>query len=373
MWKWVRFSAVAAALFAAGCGYAVKTGAVQDKAVDLSGYGTFFMLPGSTSGDSVADHQIKTDVEAELAHKGRVEVPAGEGGAVVVVHAATSSSHSSQSFYRGWGGWRWWGDPGTANPVANDYKIGTVVVDIFDARTKRALWSGYVVDAISAHPDKDGERLQDGIERMFRTLPFSTREAASVSSHAPQIIFSASPAILILVEGDPQYRTVGGTEVQRVTNTRPLILRDDAGIFYLKIGDGWMQAYSLTGWWAVAGTVPDGGNVALREAAASNDVDLLDGEPSLTEEPPTVYVATTTAKLIVTNGPPQFGKIRGSSLLRVENTSARVFKEPTDEELYVLISDRWFRAWTTDGPWEGVSRNELPTDLAEMPDEMLKE
>jgi len=37
-------------------------------------------------------------------------------------------------------------------------------------------------------------------------------------------------------------------------------------------------------------------------------------------------------------------------LKRLVNTTATVFKEPTDDEVYVLVVDRWFRAWTTDGP-----------------------
>jgi len=45
-----------------------------------------------------------------------------------------------------------------------------------------------------------------------------------------------------------------------------------------------------------------------------------------------------------------------------------VFKEPTDEELYVLIAARWFRAWTNDGPWEVVPRGDLPSDILAIPD-----
>jgi hypothetical protein len=50
---------------------------------------------------------------------------------------------------------------------------------------------------------------------------------------------------------------------------------------------------------------------------------------------------------------------------RLQNTNAVVFKEPTDKELYVHVDDGWFRAWTTDGPWERVPENALPADLAE--------
>jgi hypothetical protein len=54
----------------------------------------------------------------------------------------------------------------------------------------------------------------------------------------------------------------------------------------------------------------------------------------------------------------------GTPLLHVKNTEDAVFKEPTDQEFYVHVDDGWFRAWTTNGPWQQVSESELPLDLA---------
>ena len=72
-------------------------------------------------------------------------------------------------------------------------------------------------------------------------------------------------------------------------------------------------------------------------------------------------------QLIVTDGPPQFAPLQGTPILYVKNTSAHVFKEPTDQELYVFVSGQWYRAWTTDGPWEHLSSVSLPADLASLP------
>ena len=194
----------------------------------------------------------------------------------------------------------------------------------------------------------------------------------------PTIVFSTSPAVLVLIDGDPVYRPVPGTELQRVINTKPLIVRDVAGMCYLKILDGWMEAYSLDdGWWSVSGVKPDGGNVALQQAVASKTVDLLDGvdpknpagTPSLANgQAPAIFVSTTPAVLIVTDGPMAFRTIDGTSLQYVVNTSADVFKEPTDQELYLLVSGRWFRSWKTEGPWQFVASSDLPADFARIPD-----
>src|ERR671924_254924 len=73
------------------------------------------------------------------------------------------------------------------------------------------------------------------------------------------------------------------------------------------------------------------------------------------------------AALIETDGEPQFVPVNATALLRVKNTTAVVFKEPTDQEIYVRLPQGWFRAWTTNGPWERVPNNALPADLAHLP------
>ena len=198
-----------------------------------------------------------------------------------------------------------------------------------------------------------------------------------IRNDPPGLVFAEQPAILILIDGDPVYRPVEGTNLQRVINTKPFIVRDSAGIHYLKIFDGWMEAYSLTGLWSVAGVPPPRAPQALQQTVAATTVDLLDrAVPGMPGEAPTldvsaapaIYISTNPAELIVTDGAPRFVPVKGLSLEYLENTTANVFKEPTDDELYVLSAGRWFRAWRTDGPWQVVPRSELPADIAAIPD-----
>ena len=199
----------------------------------------------------------------------------------------------------------------------------------------------------------------------------------TIKNDPPQLLFSEESAVLVLVDGDPVYRPVEGTDLQRIINTKPFIVRDTADIHYMKVFDGWMEAYGLTGMWSVAGVPPRGAEQALQRAVASKTVDLLDGatpgKPGATSKldsgaAPTIFISTEPAELIVTDGPPRFVAVGDTSLEYVENTTANVFKEPTDDELYVLTSGRWFRSWTIDGPWEFVPSRELPADIAAIPD-----
>jgi hypothetical protein len=187
-----------------------------------------------------------------------------------------------------------------------------------------------------------------------------------------RIVFAEAPALLIRIDGEPVYRNIPGTDLQQIVNTRVLIVRNHADIHYLKVFDGWMESYGLMGDWSVSGVSPFGEHTTLEDAVEAQTVDLLDedssgpGEPanSLEADPPGIVIATEPTALIATDGPPQYETIPGTSLKYLVNTKAKVFREPTDDELYVVVDREWFRAWTTDGPWEYVANDQLPADIA---------
>jgi len=203
--------------------------------------------------------------------------------------------------------------------------------------------------------------------------------AAPLRNNPPHIIFSTRPAILVLIDGQPVLRPAGNG-VERVINTRPLLLRD-GDRFYLHVFDGWMQASTLTGPWSVTKTSAALA-AAMQSAVAANQVDLLNGvsadstapAPSLASGPvPDIYVSTEPAELVVTDGAPDYVPVDGTQLLYVDNTTGRVFKSIADNETYLLISGRWYRAPSTQGPWTFVPGKELPADFARIPDSSAME
>src|SRR5262249_46810334 len=88
------------------------------------------------------------------------------------------------------------------------------------------------------------------------------------------------PTLLVYVDGGPAWRKVEGTKVERVLNTRPLILKDVDGKIYLHLYDGWMASASLQGPWSVAATTPSSFAAAMKKLKEQNaPVDLLEGSP----------------------------------------------------------------------------------------------
>lgn len=192
----------------------------------------------------------------------------------------------------------------------------------------------------------------------------------------PRLIFSTVPAILVPIDGTPVLRSaVAGW--QRVINTRPLLVQG-GGTWYLHVFDGWMRATALGGPWSVDRSPPVALATIMQSATAGNQVDLLDGAPADSTQPapslasgpaPAINITTQPAELVVTDGAPDYVPIQGTGLLYVENTTGRVFKSIADNQSYVLVSGRWFRAPSVEGPWSYIPGRELPADFAKIPDQ----
>jgi hypothetical protein len=160
------------ALVTTACGYSIKTSTDYDRSVRFSNYHSFFILKGNSSGNPLMDQRAQSDVETALTSKGWMEVPEGQGQAAVVVHAATKTKHTYETLYDGWGGWRWrWGGFGDTTTFVNDYKVGTLVVDIFDATTKQAMWHGFASDALSDNARSNAEATEQAVDKMFSSFP----------------------------------------------------------------------------------------------------------------------------------------------------------------------------------------------------------
>ena len=225
------------------------------------------------------------------------------------------------------------------------------------------------------------------LDRLQESLAIAPQQLSStdqrLNNAPPRIIFDTKPTLLVIIDGLPAYRPVPGTGLQRVINTRPLLLRDAAGQFYLHLLDSYMQASSLNGPWTVSAQPPTGAAEAERQAIASaTPPDLLLGQTdSSTSQPPPltastapgVYVSTTPAELILFDGEPDYVRIGGTHLLYAANTTGNVFKLLSDQHTYVLISGRWFRAPGLAGPWQFVPANHLRQDFAAIPDNSPKE
>ena len=84
----------------------------------------------------------------------------------VVANVSTSQKQSLETFYNGWGGWGF-GGWGGVDTTVRTYLEGTLVVDLFNAQTKKLVWRGIATDTVSDKPQKNADHIEKSIEKMF--------------------------------------------------------------------------------------------------------------------------------------------------------------------------------------------------------------
>ncbi len=228
--------------------------------------------------------------------------------------------------------------------------------------------------------------LQQKLPGVTKTISLDRLEAAleadgepvkgvEVKNDPPKIIFSTKDSVLVLIDGPAQLREVQGTKLQRVINTKAVLLfENDKKTYYLRVSDWWLQAPQLEGPWTYAKKLPDdmkkaeeyivnqtGGQTLQTQQATqpqsgtASQTEAAKAQPSLKEAGknapiPNVYVAFGPTELIETRGEPVYKAIPGTGLEYVENTNGDIFR--LSSEYYVLISGRWFKGrvarWTMD-------------------------
>ena len=143
-----------------------------DHQADFSQYKTYSWQEIKTK-DPLWDSRIKSAVDAQLTAKGWTQVDSG-GDVAIVAIATTHTERTLQTFYDGMGGgWRWrgFGGMGEATTTEQDYKEGTLLVDMYDAKTKQLIWRSSAEDTLSNNAEKNEKNLDKGVAKMFKKFP----------------------------------------------------------------------------------------------------------------------------------------------------------------------------------------------------------
>ena len=150
------------------------------------------------AADSLWDARIKNAINAQLAAKGWTQVgngpefpfppPPPSAAAqpeptsscltsapcvVIVAIQTTETQRSLQGFYSGFGGGLGWGGfrDGSINISEQDYQEGTLIVDMYDAKTKQLLWRGSAEGTLSDKASKNENKLDKAAAKMFKDFP----------------------------------------------------------------------------------------------------------------------------------------------------------------------------------------------------------
>ncbi len=206
------------------------------------------------------------------------------------------------------------------------------------------------------------------VERLMADLEKSKTPAkpVAVENNAPQIFHSDKPAVLLMVQDKPVLAPIEKTDLQFIVNTNwNLFFDKSTKTYYLLLDKGWLSATALQGPWTPVQKLPkDMNKLPDNENWAAIKKMVPPPPPSGTV--PHIFFSDKPAELILFKGPPVYTKIAGTQLLYAANTESNVFVDNAQKQYYVLLSGRWFRSASLDGPW-GYAGNDLPKDFAKIP------
>jgi hypothetical protein len=173
----VVFALMSMVLFIAGSVPAQQVKTDYDRSANFRQYKTYSWAHVKTK-DPLDVDRIKAAVNSTLAAKGWTQMDSG-GDVSVVAMEMTRDQQTLNTFYDGFGGgWGWrrfgGGGFGEATTTTETYKIGTLVIDLFDAKTKKLIWRGSESDTLSNNTDKNIKDLDKGVEKMFKKFPPTT-------------------------------------------------------------------------------------------------------------------------------------------------------------------------------------------------------
>ena len=155
--------------------FAQKVTTDYNKSADFAPYKTFMWIKEPKTTDPLSRQRVIDDVNSALAGRG-LQLVTSNGDLCIAAHEATKQEHTLNTFYDGFGGgWRWGGrfggGMGSATTTVDTYEVGTLVVDIFDAKTKEAVWRGTSSKTLSDNPQKNADNLNKAVVKMFAKFP----------------------------------------------------------------------------------------------------------------------------------------------------------------------------------------------------------
>ena len=159
---------------------AQKTSYDFDKTADFTGFKTYTLKDGTPVGQKLIDDRIVAAIETELAAKGLKRNDASPDVAVVY-HIAFDKQKDISTFSSGYGGgygpygWGYgggWGG-GTTSTQVRDILVGTLVIDVADAKKSQVAWRGMGVKEVQtqANPEKRDKSITNAVKKIFKNYP----------------------------------------------------------------------------------------------------------------------------------------------------------------------------------------------------------
>jgi Domain of unknown function (DUF4136) len=147
-----------------------------DRAADFGRYKKYCWQKVETQNPLWIE-RIKTALNSALAAKGWSLTESGSACDISIVAIEIKRNHDTvNTFYDNFGGgWGWRGFGaggfGEATTTTDTYQTGTLIVDLFDTKTKNLVWRGSATETLSDKSDKNIKKLNNSVSKLFEHFP----------------------------------------------------------------------------------------------------------------------------------------------------------------------------------------------------------
>lgn len=168
-------SATLLAVGLTGCpgGTSVRTD--YDHQANFKMFHTFSVAHVKTD-NPLNEARVRNEVTKDLSAKGLRMVDSG-GDLVITAVGSTKNKQEYTTFYNDpgfgyyYGGFGGLGSPGYSTTSVQNYKVGTLILDMYNGESKRLVWRSIGKRGISDSSEAKREELDAAVDKMLASFP----------------------------------------------------------------------------------------------------------------------------------------------------------------------------------------------------------
>lgn len=155
-----------------------------DPAAHFSRYKTYYWAKTPTTPNNpLMANRIVDQIDGQLAAKGWQKTAEGQADVALASHVTTREQEQVDTMYNnmgpgwygpgmaGWGGNFAYGGMGVATTTVSTHTIGTLFLDMLDAKNHKAVWHGTAEGTVTNDASDNEKKVSEALAKMFKNFP----------------------------------------------------------------------------------------------------------------------------------------------------------------------------------------------------------
>ena len=212
----------------------------------------------------------------------------------------------------------------------------------------------------------------DPPEAIASLVPKDESSLAAKGMAPPKIVIANEPTELIVMNGEPDFTPLTGTDLLYVSNTESDVIRDlKSGKVYVRVSGRWFNAKSLDGPWSFVppdqlpadfAKIPSDSPIGEVRASVPGTEEAADAVADA-QIPQTAAIDRDATIEVTYDGEPEFRRIEKTGVEYAVNTGFTVLR--IRGRYYCCHEAVWYVSLTPKGPWQVADHR--PEEVADIP------